>query len=53
MLDSYIPGTSSQDELDLIKELYQSVERLKHDIVRIAGETVKSDEMLGNKINNN
>lgn len=46
MLDSYKPGTSSQDELDLIKELHQSCERLKISIFKLAAETPQNEEML-------
>lgn len=46
MLDSYKPGSSSQDELDLIKELHQSCERLKTSIFKLAAETPQNEDML-------
>lgn len=46
MLDSYRPGYSSQDELDLIKELHQSCERLKVSVFKLAAETPQNEEML-------
>lgn len=46
MLDSYKPGISSQDELDLIKELHQSCERLKLNVFKLAAETPQNEEML-------
>lgn len=44
MLDSYKPGSQ---ELDLIKELYQSCERFKPNILKIAHDSHQSEEMLG------
>lgn len=46
MLDSYKPGSSSQDELDLIRELHQSCERLKISVFKLAAETPQNEEML-------
>lgn len=46
MLDSYRPGYSSTDELDLIKELYQSCERLRPNVYRLAAETQQNEDML-------
>lgn len=46
MLDSYRPGQSSSDELDLIKELHQSCERLRPNVYRLAAETQQNEEML-------
>lgn len=46
MLDSYKPGYSSQDELDLIKELHQSCERLKVNVLKLASDTSHTEEML-------
>lgn len=46
MLDSYRPGHSSADELDLIKELHQSCERLRPNVFRLAAETQQNEEML-------
>lgn len=46
MLDSYQPESSSQDELDLIKELRQSCDKLKSYMHKLAVETPKGD-MLG------
>mgnify|MGYP005984263203 CR=1 len=47
MLDSYKPGISSGDELDLIKELHQSCERLRPNLMKLAAETQQNEEMLG------
>lgn len=46
MLDSYKPGYSSQDELDLIKELHDSCERLKVNVLKLASDTSHTEEML-------
>lgn len=46
MLDSYRPGQSSSDELDLIKELHQSCERLRPNVYRLAAETQQNEDML-------
>lgn len=46
MLDSYRPDVSSKDELDLIEELYQSCERLKPKLVKMASESYSSEELL-------
>ncbi|RZC33430.1 ADP-ribosylation factor-binding protein GGA3, partial [Asbolus verrucosus] len=47
MLDSYKPGISSADELDLIKELHQSCERLRPNLMKLATETQQNEEILG------
>lgn len=46
MLDSYRPGLSSQDELDLIKELHQSCERLKVNVDKLISETHQSEDIM-------
>lgn len=46
MLDSYKPGISSQDELDLIKELHQSCDRLKVNVQKLISETHIGEEIL-------
>lgn len=48
MLDSYKPNQSSVDELDLIKELHQSCERLRPNLMKLATETQQNEEILGN-----
>lgn len=48
MLDSYTPGMSSKDEIDLIKELHQSCERLKTNIEKVISETHQTEEILSN-----
>lgn len=47
MLESYKPGFSSQDEHDLIKELHESCERLRPNIVKLASETQQNEDILG------
>ncbi|XP_044754556.1 ADP-ribosylation factor-binding protein GGA3 [Coccinella septempunctata] len=47
MLDSYIAETTSEDEMDLIKELYQSCERLQPNLAKLATETSQNDDILG------
>ncbi|XP_044261949.1 ADP-ribosylation factor-binding protein GGA3 [Tribolium madens] len=47
MLDSYKPGISSADELDLIKELHQSCERLRQNLMKLTAETQQNEEILG------
>lgn len=46
MLDSYKPGISSHDELELIKELHQSCERLRPNVFKLVAETQQNEEML-------
>lgn len=46
MLDSYRQGMSSQDELDLIKELHQSCERLKVNVDKLISETPQSEDIM-------
>ena len=46
MLDSYRKGSSSNDELDLINELYQSCERLRPNVLKLAAETQQNEELL-------
>jgi ADP-ribosylation factor-binding protein GGA len=50
MLDSYKPGISSADELDLIRELHQSCERLRPNLMKLATETQQNEEILGRAI---
>lgn len=47
MLDSYKPQLSSKDELDLIKELHQSCERLRPNVFKLIAETQQDEEILG------
>lgn len=53
MLDSYVVETTSKDEMELIKELYQSCERLQPNLAKIATETSKNDDILGDIIQTN
>ncbi|XP_018330161.1 ADP-ribosylation factor-binding protein GGA1 isoform X2 [Agrilus planipennis] len=46
MLDSYRPGISSSDDLELIKELYQSCQRLRSNIFKLASESQNNEEIL-------
>ncbi|KAF5273890.1 hypothetical protein FQA39_LY01005 [Lamprigera yunnana] len=46
MLDSYKPGISSIDELQLIKELHQSCERLRPNVFKLASDVQQNEEML-------
>lgn len=46
MLESYQPNQSSFEELELIKELHQSCERLKPNLVRLASEVQDNEEFL-------
>ncbi|XP_031351123.1 ADP-ribosylation factor-binding protein GGA1 isoform X2 [Photinus pyralis] len=46
MLDSYKPGISSEDELQLIKELHQSCERLRPSVFKLATDVQQNEEML-------
>ncbi|GLH03812.1 ADP-ribosylation factor-binding protein GGA1 [Gryllus bimaculatus] len=46
MLDSYRPGQTSEEELELIKELHQSCERLRPNVFRLASETQDNEQML-------
>lgn len=47
MLDSYKPGFSSPDELDIIRELHQSCERLRPNLMKLAAETPQNEDNLG------
>lgn len=47
MLDSYDPGKSSTEDVELMKELHDSCERLKPTIIRLATESQDNDEMIG------
>ncbi|XP_066998251.2 ADP-ribosylation factor-binding protein GGA1 [Anabrus simplex] len=51
MLASYRPGKSSDEELELIKEVHQSCERLRPLVIRLASETQDNDKMLGDVLN--
>lgn len=46
MLDSYRPGQTSEEELELIKELHQTCERLRPNVFRLASETQDNEQML-------
>lgn len=50
MLDSYTPATTSEDEMELIKELYQSSERFQPNLAKLAAETSQNDDILGTLI---
>ncbi|KAL3267685.1 hypothetical protein HHI36_006819 [Cryptolaemus montrouzieri] len=50
MLDSYIAESTSKDEMDLIKELYQSCERLRPNLAKLASETPQNEDLLGDII---
>lgn len=47
MLIHYKPGETSHEEKDLMKELYDSCERLRPKLFRLAGEMDEKDEGLG------
>jgi len=46
MLDQYQMGQTSAEELELIKELHQSCERLRPSVFRLASETQDNESML-------
>jgi hypothetical protein len=46
MLDQYQLGQTSAEELELIKELHQSCERLRPSVFRLASETQDNESML-------
>lgn len=46
MLDTYLKDGSSQDELELIKELYQSCERLRPTVLKLASEVQQNEDIL-------
>ncbi|XP_066584207.1 ADP-ribosylation factor-binding protein GGA1 isoform X2 [Prorops nasuta] len=46
MLDSYDKNEARTEDLELMKELYQSCERLKSIILRLANETQDNEELL-------
>lgn len=46
MLDQYQVGQTSAEELELIKELHQSCERLRPSVFRLASETQDNESML-------
>ncbi|GFT52329.1 ADP-ribosylation factor-binding protein GGA1 [Nephila pilipes] len=47
MLNHYRPGETSEEEKDLMKELFESCERLRPKLFRLAGELDEKDEGLG------
>lgn len=47
MLSHYKPGETSHEEKDLMKELFDSCERLRPKLFRLAGEMDEKDEGLG------
>ncbi|KAF7989165.1 hypothetical protein HCN44_007475 [Aphidius gifuensis] len=47
ILDSYNPEQSNTEDIELIKELYQSCERFKPIILKLADETQENDDTLG------
>jgi ADP-ribosylation factor-binding protein GGA len=46
MLDQYQLGQTSAEELELIKELHQSCERLRPSVFRLASETQDNESVL-------
>lgn len=46
MLDHYQPGKTSEEEKDLMKELFESCERLRPKLFRLAGEMDEKDSGL-------
>ncbi|XP_011308905.1 ADP-ribosylation factor-binding protein GGA3 [Fopius arisanus] len=46
MLDSYNPVDNNQDDVDLMKELHQTCQRLKPSLLRLAEETQDHDDVL-------
>jgi transcription-repair coupling factor (superfamily II helicase) len=46
MLDQYQLGQTSAEELELIKELHQSCERLRPSVFRLVSETQDNESML-------
>lgn len=46
MLANYRPGETSQEEKDLMRELFESCERLRPKLFRLAGEMEEKDEGL-------
>ncbi|XP_063238289.1 ADP-ribosylation factor-binding protein GGA1 isoform X2 [Bacillus rossius redtenbacheri] len=51
MLDSYRPGQTPAEDLELIRELHQSCERLRPSVFRLASEAQEDDAMLGEVLN--
>lgn len=51
MLDQYQLGQTSAEELELIKELHQSCERLRPSVFRLASETQDNDSVLSEYMN--
>jgi len=46
ILDQYHPEKSTNDDLDLIKELYLECQRLRPTVFKLAAETHQNDDML-------
>lgn len=46
MLDSYRPGQTSDEELELIKELHHSCERLRPNVFRMASDAQDNEQLL-------
>ncbi|KAK0097803.1 hypothetical protein PV326_013644 [Microctonus aethiopoides] len=53
MLDSYNSSQTNSEDVELIKELYQTCERFKPTLLRLADETQDSEEILGQVLNVN
>ncbi|KRT86702.1 hypothetical protein AMK59_2175, partial [Oryctes borbonicus] len=51
MLDTYVKDGSSHDEMELIKELHQSCERLKPTVLKLASETQQNEDILRDVLN--
>ncbi|GJQ84041.1 Gga [Trypoxylus dichotomus] len=51
MLDTYVKDGSSHDEMELIKELHQSCERLRPTVLKLASETQQNEDILRDILN--
>ncbi|KAI4462162.1 golgi-localized gamma-adaptin ear containing arf binding protein [Holotrichia oblita] len=51
MLDTYVKDGSSHDEMELIRELYQSCERLRPTVLKLASETQQNEDILPDILN--
>lgn len=46
MLDQYLPNISSQEDLELIKELFAECNRLRPTVFKLAADTQHNDDLL-------
>ncbi|KAK0163104.1 hypothetical protein PV327_006813 [Microctonus hyperodae] len=53
MLDSYNSNQTNSEDVELIKELYQTCERFKPTLLRLADETQDNEDILGQVLNVN